>query len=235
MDIQSYIEQDKELLLQWNGSDSIFWDGVIWVATSTYIWVPFALALLYVLFKNKSPKEALLVLTMVALTIALADQIASGICKPFFARFRPTQDPEIMYMVDLVYGYRGGRYGFISSHAANTFGVAVFVSLLMRNKLLSVVLILWALLNAYTRIYLGVHYPGDILFGTLAGSIVGLLVYLLYKKISQRMVVSKRYISSQYTSSGYILSDVYFLVSVFMFTCIIIGIWGMINAHMLQF
>lgn len=73
---------------------------------------------------------------MIALVITLADQIASGLCKPFFARFRPTQDPNIMYMVDIVNGYRGGRFGFISSHAANTFAISVFLSLLIKGNLL---------------------------------------------------------------------------------------------------
>lgn len=134
MDIQQYIAYDRNLLLDWNGSDSLFWDGFMWVATSTYIWIPLAIVLLYVILKNNKGWEALYTILAFALVITLADQISSGICKPFFQRFRPTQDPEIMYLIDVVNGYRGGRYGFISSHAANTFGVAVFVSLLIRNK-----------------------------------------------------------------------------------------------------
>ena len=169
MDIQPFIELDKNLLLQWNGSDSLFWDGFMWVSTSTFIWIPLGIVLLYVIIRNNSPKEAFITLLAIALVITLADQISSGICKPLFARFRPTQDPEIMYLVDTVNGYRGGRYGFISSHAANTFAMAVFVSLLTKSKRLAVVLLSWAILNAYSRIYLGVHYPGDNLFDTIDG------------------------------------------------------------------
>ena len=95
MDIQQYIAADKELLLNLNGSQSLFWDGFMWVATSTIVWVPVAAMLLYIIIKNNKIQEALLTIVMIALVITLADQIASGLCKPFFARFRPTQDPNI--------------------------------------------------------------------------------------------------------------------------------------------
>ena len=133
MDIQQLINFDQELLLKMNGSNSLFWDGFMWVATSTYIWIPVGIILLYVIFKNNKIKEAFLIIGLLAIVVALADQISSGFCKPFFARFRPTQDPILMYMTDIVNGYRGGRYGFISSHAANTFAVAVFISLIVKN------------------------------------------------------------------------------------------------------
>lgn len=115
MDIQQYIALDKKLLLNLNGSNSLFWDGFMWVATSTYIWIPTAIILLYIIIKNNKIQETLLTIAMIALVITLADQIASGVCKPYFHRFRPTQDPDIMYIVDIVNGYRGGRFGFISS------------------------------------------------------------------------------------------------------------------------
>lgn len=137
MDIQQYIAADKELLLNLNGSQSLFWDGFMWVATSTIVWVPVAAMLLYIIIKNNKIQEALLTIVMIALVITLADQIASGLCKPFFARFRPTQDPNIMYMVDIVNGYRGGRFGFISSHAANTFAISVFLSLSYTQSIIS--------------------------------------------------------------------------------------------------
>ena len=158
MDIQQYIAADKELLLNLNGSQSLFWDGFMWVATSTIVWVPVAAMLLYIIIKNNKIQEALLTIIMIALVITLADQIASGLCKPFFARFRPTQDPNIMYMVDIVNEYRGGQFGFISSHAANTFAISVFLSLLIKRKSLTFMLLFWAVLNSYSRIYLGKNW-----------------------------------------------------------------------------
>lgn len=190
MDIQQYIAADKELLLNLNGSQSLFWDGFMWVATSTIVWVPVAAMLLYIIIKNNKIQEALLTIVMIALVITLADQIASGLCKPFFARFRPTQDPNIMYMVDIVNGYRGGRFGFISSHAANTFAISVFLSLLIKRKSLTFMLLFWAVLNSYSRIYLGVHYPGDILFGAIEGCFIGYLIYLLYKFIQKKSFIN---------------------------------------------
>ena len=235
MDIQQLIEFDQQLLLNWNGSNSLFWDGFMWVATSTYIWTPVAIALLYVIFRNNKLKEALLIIGMIGLVITLADQISSGICKPFFARFRPTQDPDLMYMIDIVNGYRGGRFGFTSSHAANTFAVAVFVSLLMRSWSLSITMILWAALNAYSRIYLGVHYPGDILFGTLTGIGVGVLVYILYHLLKNKFLLRPQYISNQYTSSGYLTTDISLLLTVMTVTVLVIVIYGMILGNLLNF
>ena len=157
MDIQQLIGFDQELLLKLNGSDSLFWDGFMWIATNIRTWIPMAIVLLYVIFKNNKVKESLLILALLAIVVILTDQISSGLCKPYFARFRPTQDPQLMYMIDIVNGYRGGMYGFTSSHAANTFGVAVFVSLIIRSWSLAGSLFVWASLNAFSRIYLGDH------------------------------------------------------------------------------
>ena len=235
MDIQQLIGFDQELLLKLNGSDSLFWDGFMWIATSTSTWIPVAIALLYVIFKNNKIKEALLILGMIALVITLADQISSGLCKPYFARFRPTQDPELMYLTDIVNGYRGGRYGFTSSHAANTFAVAVFLSLMIKSWSLTGILFIWAALNAYSRIYLGVHYPGDILFGTLTGIIVGILVYTLYNYIKKHYLNQPRYISNRYTTGGYLITDVSLLNTIMIITFFVIIILGMIIGNIFKF
>ena len=235
MDIQQLIGFDQELLLKINGSDSLFWDGFMWMATNKLTWIPMAIALLYVIFKNNKIKEAFLLIGLIILVITFADQISSGFCKPYFARFRPTQDPELMYQIDVVNGYRGGTYGFTSSHAANTFGVALFLSLVMRSWSLSIILFIWAALNAYSRMYLGVHYPGDIFFGTLTGLGSGILMYLLYNYLQKKLLTQSVYISNQYTSSGYLKSDIHIIHTTMILTFFYILIGGMIKTHISYF
>lgn len=234
MDIQQLIETDKSLLLALNDNDSLLWDGVMWIATDTKTWIPAVIVLLYVIFKNNKFTQGLTVLVMVALAITLADQIASGICKPYFARPRPTQDPEIMYLVNVVNGYRGGAYGFMSSHAANTFVVAMFVSLLIRSLPFAVMMFLWAVIPSFSRIYLGVHYPGDILFGAAEGCVVGVLVYLLYLFLQKKFFSRPQYVSTQYTCTGYVKSDVMILFSALFLTYFYALIAGMIVTRTLD-
>ena len=227
MNIQQLIGFDQELLLKLNGSNSLFWDGFMWLSTNMLTWIPFAVVLLYVIFKNNKIKEALIIIALLGVVIALADQISSGICKPLFARFRPTQEPELMYQIDIVNGYRGGIYGFISSHAANTFGVAVFLTLIFKSGSLAIILFIWAILNAFSRIYLGVHYPGDILFGTLVGVGAGILIYIIYRKLQNTLLKQANFISNQYTSSGYLISDIRLIKTVFYLTLFYVIVRGM--------
>lgn len=214
MDLNTLLNIDRYMLLSLNGSDSLFWDGCMLVYTSMGVWIPLAIMLLYVLLKNNNIKDFFLLIVLIAVVATLTDTISSGICKPFFERWRPTNDPMLMYAVDVVNETRGGRYGFTSSHAANSFGIAMFVSLLIRNRALSVSLMIWASMNAFTRIYLGVHYPGDILAGTLIGIVVGGLAYRLYVYIQnhKRRTARRDWISNHYTKSGYLVSDVYLLL-----------------------
>lgn len=230
-DLQQLIEVDKNLLLALNGSDSLFWDGFMWTVTKTATWIPALLTLLYVIFKNNRLNQSLVLFAMLALTVLLSDQISSGICKPYFARFRPTQDPELMYLVQTVHGYRGGLYGFISSHAANTFTVALFISLLIRNWGVTVMMFIWAFTPSYSRIYLGVHYPGDILFGALCGCLVALLVYWLYTFIQKRWLDSAGYTANRYAypKKRYNPQHLYLLHGVLLLTYFYAIVMGMIT------
>ena len=231
MDANTITDLDKYLLLSINGSDSIFWDGCMKVYTTIAIWIPLILMLVYILIKNNSFKDFLLLLLFVAAVVGLTDTISSGICKPFFERWRPTHDPELMYLVDVVDGIRGKDYGFTSSHAANSFGIATFLILLVRNRVLTISLIFWASMNAFTRMYLGVHYPGDILAGTIIGVVVGWSFYRLYRYLTnlQKSNTSRDWISDQYTKTGYLISDIYLFLLVMYGTFAAIPLISFVN------
>ncbi len=185
--MEEIIHFDKQLLLMLNGSDSLFFDSVIMTLTTATTWIPLYLALFYVVCKaNRLKTDILLVLAGAGLCVLFAGTIDDEIVKPLVARWRPTHDPEIGSLVDVVDGYRGGRFGFFSAHASNTFSIAIFISLLMRQRLLTVSLVCWSLVNCYTRLYLGVHYPGDITVGLIWGGFVGWLVYRIHAWARQR-------------------------------------------------
>ena len=170
--MEEIIQFDKQLLLMVNGSDSLFLDYLILTLTNALTWIPLYASLLYVVIKtNLNVREVFLILLAAGLCVLLAGTVDDEIVKPLVARWRPTHDPQIGSLVDVVNGYRGGNYGFFSAHAANTFSLAVFFSLLMRQRLLTIFLVGWSLINCYTRLYLGVHYPGDITVGLLWGAL----------------------------------------------------------------
>ena len=181
------IEFDSGLLQLLNYYHTDFWDNAFWMISSTLIWIPLYLMLIYGIIRSQKGQSWITILSIIALVV-LCDQISTEVFKHGIQRFRPTHDPLLKDFVKIVNGYRGGKYGFVSSHATNTMGLAVFTSLLFRNKAYSFFIFTWALVIAYSRVYLGVHYPGDVLGGMLLGSILGYAVYKLYTIIIPRFV-----------------------------------------------
>lgn len=214
------IALDKQWLLAVNGSDSLFLDRMAHVLTTAMTWLPLYLSLFYVvLHNNENFHKVLCVLAAAGLCVLLAGSVDDLIVKPTVARWRPTHDPEIGLLVDIVDGYRGGKYGFFSAHASNTFSIAILFCWLIRSRLLSIALVIWSLTNCWTRMYLGVHFPGDILVGLTWGFTVGTLVYYIYYRVTKRLSTSnRRFVSSNYTSTGYQRSDCNIPVAVLVFT-----------------
>lgn len=186
--MEEILELDRKIFLELNSSFRDPWlDQLMMFLSTTTAWIPLYLVLLYLLMKNYR-KQTWLILFAIALTILLADQITSSVMKPFFERLRPSHEPSLAERVHIVNQYRGGKFGFASSHAANTFGIATLMSLALRVYRPWIhFLFLWALGVGYTRIYLGVHYPGDILAGCLVGFICALVAWFL-------MIFLKRFV-----------------------------------------
>jgi undecaprenyl-diphosphatase len=170
---------DRNLFLFLNGLNSPFWDQVMWLISGRLIWLPLYLLIIgWLVYRFKW--KVIIILVMVALLIILSDQGSVYLFKEVFKRLRPCHEPEISGLVHLVKNHCGGEYGFISSHAANTFAMATFTLLIIRSRFYSVFIIFWATLVSYSRIYLGVHYPGDVLAGALYGFLLGVLIYRLF-------------------------------------------------------
>ena len=178
---ENIIALDKEWFCRLNIPHTGFLDNFMMRFTATEVWLPFFALIIYVLVKN-ARRDSIFIIIALLLIVLLADQISSSIFKPLFERLRPSHDSTMESCVHLVNGYRGGRYGFVSSHAANTMGIALFTSLLFRYTPYSLCVIVWTLINCYTRIYLGVHFPLDLIGGAMVGLLSAGVIYWIWWK-----------------------------------------------------
>lgn len=231
MDIQRLIDIDKHVMLALNGSDSLYMDGVMKIFTTTSVWIPVAAVLLFIVLKNNTPRGSLLTVLAVALTILACDQISSGLIKPIVARLRPSHDPSFMHLIDTFNGYRSGSYSFTSSHACNSFGIFTIIALIIRNRALSLSLLLWACINSFSRIYLGVHYPGDILCGAIVGIVIGSIIFLIYHIVKKKIDYTSVRITSNYTRTGYLVDDVQMMTASIYAVFTFISIYALIYIH----
>lgn len=231
MDFSKIQDMDMQVLSLFNGSDNIMLDQMVQILTSGLTWIPLYVMLFFVVIRNNETMgQIALVVGSAIFCVLFADGLVDGIIKQLAERWRPSNDPTFKYMVQVVDDIRLKGYSFCSAHAANTMSLAVFFSLLVRSKLLTITLVTWSLINCWTRLYLGVHYPSDILCGMIIGIIVGILVYLLYYKIYLRISPKINYISNQYTSTGYDHDDIDKVMAILMFTLIYVVTRGVIMA-----
>ncbi len=186
---QQIIEWDKELFLFFNGFHNNYWDTIMLMITRKETWLPFYLVIIYYFVKNYRKKTWLIVLILI-ITIAASDQI-SVLIKETIHRLRPVHDPVIGALAHNVLR-KGGMYGFVSSHAANTFAIFVFTSRIFKNRWYSFLLFVWAIVVSYSRIYSGVHYPLDVIGGAIIGWGAGYVFFKVLLFIENRFFVARQ-------------------------------------------
>lgn len=163
-------------------------DTVMWWISNRWIWIPMYVALLIWLIRRLGWKRAAIAVGCIALALTCADQVCANVIRPLVERMRPTHpDNPLSQLVVTVNDYRGGGYGFPSCHAANTFMLATFVLSVTRRRMIVIWMFVWALLNCLSRIYLGVHYPGDLLLGAVVGAFFGWIWALIGSKIAVKL------------------------------------------------
>jgi undecaprenyl-diphosphatase len=181
------VRLDQQLLLFLNSLNSPFWDQVMYAISGKFIWIPLYLAILiYLGIKYK--RKFLVILLFIILGITLFKNV--------FQRLRPCHEPALEGLVHLVKGECGGKYGFVSSHATNSFYVALFSLLFIRKRWFTITMVLWAAVIGYSRIYLGVHYPGDVICGSMLGALIGWSIYRLYILTDKKILQKKAYFIS---------------------------------------
>lgn len=188
--IYNIIAWDQHWTVFFNNQGTPFWDTFIWLYTDKLTWIPLALMLLICIVR-KQWKVALLTVAAIVVLVFMCDWITSSVIKPYFHRYRPTRDPIVGELVRTIHEYRGGRFGFCSSHSSNSFGLFFFTSWLFRKRSYTVAMLIWAVMMSYSRIYCGVHYIMDILVGAIWGLLSAGVCYQGYVYLYRRYGLEK--------------------------------------------
>ena len=183
--IQYLINLDCHIFLAINGMHSPYWDSFMYLVSGKFIWIPLYVTFLLVLLKNFNYRVVLTILLTIGFIILITDTFTSQIVRPAVARLRPSNlESPISEMVHIVDGVRGGSYGFPSAHAGNCLGLAFFICYLLRRNWLSLFMIVWAMVISYSRMYLGVHYFGDLFVGMLFAFVGSTIAYLVLLRLN---------------------------------------------------
>ncbi|MDD2797024.1 MAG: phosphatase PAP2 family protein [Bacteroidales bacterium] len=208
--MENLIHLDYYLTLLVNGFHSSFFDQFFFLISNKLIWIPLYLAFIYIIIKKEGTKGLWIILAMV-LVVVLSDQISSSIFKPLVHRLRPSHDPLLIDKIHLVNDYAGGAFGFVSSHAANTAGFALFLMLLLRNRWITFAMLSWTLLTSYSRVYLGVHFVGDVVCGTLVGVFAAIIMYKALLSLNKKY--SLKLLSKSFTNLEILIPLIVYLLS----------------------
>ncbi|WP_372643318.1 phosphatase PAP2 family protein [Ancylomarina sp.] len=208
--METLLQLDHELLIWFNSSHSPFWDAIMMFFTRIEFWIPFYILVTYQIFKYKG-KEAWWWLIGLSFLILFGELISTYLFKNILQRLRPSHEPALSGAVNLVKAYAGDKFGFVSSHATAVFAFAIYTSKLFKNNIYTLFIAIWSLLIVYTRLYLGLHYPGDILGGIALGLGLGYFFYRI-----TRWWVSRLYPQKQFARYKKLLgnSDVGILIAV---------------------
>lgn len=177
--LSSIAEINRDIFLYINGGWGDAYDSLFWMLSAKLVWAPLYALIIYLIYRKVGLQSMIIAVVMMVLMVVITDHIGNFF-KDNYSQFRPTHDPLLGGDVHTVNGYRGGKYGTVSSHTSLSFSIAIFTMLLLRSRWVSVPLIIWAALVSFSRIYLGVHYPKDIIYGFLLGCGAGYLFYKIW-------------------------------------------------------
>lgn len=186
--LDAIVEFDKGLMLSINGCTNALLDFLMPLISHKYTGIPIYTGILALIIYQwrKSPKTIIIMVAAVILTFALCDSLSVALFKQTVQRLRPAWDPEIGHLVRML-EYKGGQFGFVSSHASNLFGLATVTSLIVKKRWYTIFIYLWAAAVGYSRVYVGKHFPLDVICGALFGMLVGYLVFKLLVQLFRKM------------------------------------------------